>query len=169
MRCIEKPIQKMDWGDIIHKTRSNQLLTNCFLNIGGIPATSNTAQGLQLQNFLESNPFDVTGFGKTNVAWKKLAPEHLLKERSRSWFTTQQFQGSQCVLPLDNTLAFQPGGTLTWATGGVVAQIGSAGSDNWGRWMWLKFCGQAGKILQIITGYCPVLNKTGPISIWNPL
>jgi hypothetical protein len=69
----------------------------------------------------------------------------------------------------------QYGGVSLWSTGQAAHRIKDSGIDlatgedrfGLGRWAWTRYAGRNGVSLRVIAAYRPVLNKRGPMSVWN--
>jgi hypothetical protein len=69
----------------------------------------------------------------------------------------------------------QYGGISLWSTGQAAHCIKDSGIDlatgedhfGLGWWAWTRYAGHNGVSLRVVVAYRPVLNKHGPMSVWN--
>jgi len=103
-----------------------------------------------------------------NRYWPALPMQDRLYKRTFKWW--QSLQISQAFNKNSKPLTdFLPAGTAVFSRNHAASRAMKSGQDQsgLGRWTWTQYRACKGINLHIVSAYCPVLNKGGPLSVYN--
>lgn len=154
------------WGNVRAKEAILALRIG-LLNHGGFPPEAAHGKNHDIREFVSKHGFDVVGLTENNLNWQKVPVQNRLHERTRGWFealhlTTAYYQA------FNGISEFLPGGVSLWSMKQAAHRVMESGRDatGLGRWVWTRYRGR-GVTLRIVAAYRPVLNRSGPMSVWN--
>ena len=139
-----------------------------FLNINGWPKDPFDPKNKQLQSLINDHDFDAFAMTEMNRYWPALPMQDRLYERTFKWW--QSLHISQAFnkdfKPLSD---FLPGCTAVFSRNHAASRAMKSGQDpsGLGRWTWTRYWGHEGITLRVVSAYCPVINKSGPMSVYN--
>ena len=139
-----------------------------FLNINGWPKDPFDPKNKQLQSRINDHDFNAFAMTEMNRYWPALPMQDRLYERTFKWW--QSLHISQAFnkdfKPLSD---FHPGGTALFSRNHAASRAMKSGQDpsGLGRWTWTRYRGHKEITLRVVSAYCPVINKSGPMSVYN--
>ena len=165
-------IKESKGGDIdIYEGKVERRIRIGFVNINGIPQSSNHPKNKLIQEFLLNAEIDIMGFVETNVKWNMLKGSDSLQERTLGWWQLQKAicaNNTQDVLTTSS--AYQQGGSAILTNNRVAERIISSGKDSsgMGRWTWVRVRGSSNLTTRIICAYCPRKPSTSTTTTDSP-
>jgi len=143
------------YGDIISLDNASTHIRFYGLNIHGISADDNYAEGQHFMEAIKLLQVDVYGLQEPNLntSCPKIAYDVNSLFKTNDVGMKIQLSTSPELFPS----RYKPGGTLTGLTSKLVGKVHSQGSDPVGRWSWITLHGKNSKKFTIITAYrvCP--------------
>ena len=122
----------------------------------------------EIQTYVSKLKLDVFGISECNIAWKNMPIHNRLAERTRGWWEAMHVNTAYFETYPSRSKS-QAGGVSLWSINKGAHRVLDCGKDpsGLGRWAWTRYRGRQGVTLRIVVGYRPVLNSTGPMSVWN--
>ena len=140
-----------------------------MVNVGGLPVddTTNTKMK-EIHAYMSKLNVDVIGLSECNISWKNLPVQQCLQEQTRGWWESLQIN-SAYYESFGGRAKSQAGGVSLWSINKGAHRVMEGGKDpsGLGRWAWTRYRGRQGINLRVVVAYRPVLNTTGPLSVWN--
>ena len=139
-----------------------------FLNINGWPKDPFDPKNKQLQYIINDHDFDAFAMTEMNRYWPALPMQDRLHKRTFKWWQllriSQAFNNN--FKPLSD---FLPGGTAVFSRNHAASRAMKRGQDplGLGRWTWTQYRGCIRISLRVVFADCPVINKSGPMLVYN--
>jgi hypothetical protein len=157
-------------GNQIRRINTGTTLRIGFLNINGLPPSTDDPKNKLLYNSITNNQIGILGMTELNKCWHLLPDKDKWKERSRGWWETSHSNLS--YNRNDNTLStvYQPGGTAIISIENTSHRIIKSGQDpsGLGRWTWTRYRGKHNVSLRVICAYRPCQpSSAGPNTAYN--
>jgi hypothetical protein len=147
------------------KSKSRNTLRIGFININGVPESSNHHKNKQILNIINDSNIDILGMSELNRCWHKLRISDRWQERTRGWWETQKTVLAYNLNDNELSSDFQPGGSSITSINRPAHRIIDTGIDTTklGRWAWTLYRGQHDVTLRIVSAYRPCKpHKAGP-------
>jgi hypothetical protein len=143
------------FGDRMTRTITGNTLRIGFININGIPASSQHPKNHELLNSINTSKLSIVGLAETNRCWHKLKDKDKWQERTRGWWETQNSVLSYNTKDGEISSEFQPGGTAVISIDKPAHRIIGTGKDpsSLGRWAWTRYRGRHDVTLRVICAY----------------
>jgi hypothetical protein len=127
-----------------------------------------------IRQFVNDNKIDVTLWTETDKHWQSLAFKDRLPTRTAGWFESLHMTTAY-YKSYPGATKQQYGGVSLWSTSQAAHHIKDSGIDlaaradsfGLGRWAWTQYQGRNEVSLRVVVAYRPVLNKCGPMSVWQ--
>jgi hypothetical protein len=163
----------MPYGNDSTKKAKNTLRIS-LANTGGFPISSDDEKNNAIRQFVIENDIDVPMWTETDKHWASLDFKDRLPTRTAGWYEALHMSTAY-YKDYPGASKHQYGGVSLWSTGQSAHRVKdcgvdkAAGVDNFGlgRWAWTRYTGRNGVSLRAVVAYRPVLNKRGPMSVWN--
>ena len=155
---------------IVQKKKKNSLA-----NIGGFPTSAEDKKSGAIRQFVNENKIDVSLWTETDKHWQSLEFKDRLPTRTAGWFESLHSMTTAYYKSYPGATKQQYGGVSLWSTSQVAHRIKDSGIDlaaganrfGLGQWAWTQYERHNGVSLWVVIAYCPVLNKRGPMPVWN--
>jgi hypothetical protein len=138
------------------------------LNVGGLRESNSDPKNQHVKHFLTSTQAHVACLSEINPNWRHIPVNQRLPERTLGWWEAIHISTAHFAT-FETTESYQFGSISLWSLNYTAHGVKDTDRDSTGlgRWAWTRYRGREGVTLRIVTGYRPVLNKTGPLSVWN--
>jgi hypothetical protein len=156
-----------EWGDWCGE-KEEGILRIGSINIGTFPSNKAHKKLHLLQEFIKRHDIDIMGLQEINTHWKKKVMTEQISELTQGWFSNSRLNVAY-YKDYNIEDANQPGGVAQWALGYIADRASQRGEDETGlgRWTWQRIQGKQNRGFRVVTAYMPVINKSGPRSVWN--
>ena len=155
-----------DYGPPLSRHPPYTLLRLATLNIRGFPFPD-TAKAIQFQDLLRHTVPDVLMLSETNINWSKVPIYRRLPDLMSQWVGQSVSTSAHNIhVRFSSTSVY--GGTSITSFGPTSSRILKMGRDptGLGRWAWQLHRGKSGRIVCLISAYCPN-RTTGPKSVFT--
>ena len=159
--------ENQHWGHQFTQKNEDDDFRIVLRNISSLPQDSKNNKNDLLINEIMATQADIYCANEINLAWQHLSNESRLFERFKGKLEFAKYKSSNNKDPSFSG-PFQPGGTLTVATGNICGRIFGAGHEEHTlqRWTWIHIRGKNQHKLAIINLYRPV-KASGPLSTYQ--
>ena len=138
------------------------------MNVGRLPLQAPHPKQDALHHHIHHNKIDILGISEVGLNWGLISNSLSWHERTFKVFRTQS-----TVLAWNrhdlHTSPLQWGGVGLISSGLITSRVIHKGSDHrgLGRWCWTTYTGSHSSKITIYSIYRPVLNKSGPLSVYQ--
>jgi hypothetical protein len=133
-----------------------------FINLNGLNLQKKAAKFRDLCEEMRNANVDLFAAAEHNLDTNKFAVRQSLQDIAQKSFQHHCIQTATSTTTADKF--YKPGGTLIMTQGDLVGRIKDRGSDQMGRWTWIKLVGKNQRLVTVISAYqvCTrPTNKTG--------
>jgi hypothetical protein len=139
------------WGDTLNLTKPEGTFCLYGLNPNGFRIDKQGGNITKFFYMASSIDADFVGCSEHNLNFTQFrvqdtaykAIRNTVEHSKAVWYTTPT--------PFENT--YKPGGTMSCILGNGVARVKKTGSDDLGRWIYIKLAGKDGRVITIVTVY----------------
>ena len=165
---LNEDLHELPWGHKLGAKKSSDCFRIGLLNPNGLPVKGTDIKNKILRDYINQTQLDSVCLSECNIHWKQLPIDQRLHERTLGWW--ECLHTNTAYYDTYKTSATQQaGGVSLWSIDKGAHRVMEHGRDSrgLGRWVWTRYRGKQGINLRVVTGYRPVLNKTGEQSVWN--
>jgi hypothetical protein len=157
-------------GDTIRRINEDHILRVGFININGVPSSSEDPKNKLIFNSIADSQLGIIGMAEMNRCWHLLQDKDKWRSRTRGWWESAHHNLGYNKQDKELSTAFQPGGTATISTNSFCHRIIKSGQDpkGLGRWTWTLYKGRQNVKLRVISMYRPCKpNVPGPNTAYS--
>ena len=145
------------WGDRMEGyLKDERNLRIGAINCGGLPGYNRDPKNESIKQTLLGLDLDICGLSEVNQHWRKVDHYNQLRERTLGWWRNMNIRSVYNIHEIPEH-TFQAGGVSQWTMNETATRIYGSGVDpsGLGRWVWVRYRGSNGIMLQVYTCYRP--------------
>ena len=149
------------WGDRMEGYLKDELnLRIGAINCGGLPGCNRDPKNESIKQTLLGLDLDICGLSEVNQHWRKVDHYNQLRERTLGWWRNMNIRSAYNIHEIPE-LTSQAGGVSQWTMNATATRTYGSGVDSsgLGRWVWVRYRGSNGIMLQVYTCYRPTDNN----------